>query len=73
VTFDAFETPIKDWARSIRHIAEALAGGGDPAEAIDALWELAEEIDPGSGADLEAYVVEVSDDSGDDTATADPA
>ena len=72
MTFDAFETPIKNWARSTRHIAEALAGGGDVDEAVEALWELAEEIDPGSGADLEAYVVEVSDDSGDDTAD-DPA
>ena len=73
MTFDAFETPIKDWARSIRHIAEALAGGGEPADAVEALWELAEEIDPGSGADLEAYLVEEGseDDSGDDTA--DPA
>ena len=68
MTFDAFETPIKDWARSIRHIAEALAGGGDVGEAVEELHALAEEIDPGSGADLEAYVVEVSDDSGDDTA-----
>ena len=68
MTFDAFETPIKDWARSIRHIAEALAGGGDVDEAVEGLHALAEDVDPGSGADLEAYVVEVSDDSGDDTA-----
>ena len=68
MTFDAFETPIENWAHSIRHIAEALAGGGDVDEAVEEMHALAEEIDPGSGADLEAYVVEVSDDSGDDTA-----
>ena len=55
-------------ARSIRHWTEFLAGGGDVGEAVEGLHALAEEIDPGSGADLEAYVVEVSDDSGDDTA-----
>jgi len=45
-------------ARSIRHWTEFLAGGGDVGEAVDALHALAEEVDPGSGKDLEAYIVE---------------
>jgi len=56
-------------AQAIRHIAEALAGGGDVDEAVEELHALAEDVDPGSGADLEAYIVEnANDDSGDDTA-----
>jgi hypothetical protein len=53
-------------AQALRHIAEQLAGGGDPAETVDALWALAEEIDPGSGADLLAYALEAPDDCDDD-------
>ena len=60
---------LTDIARTIRHIAEELAGGGDIAQAVDALWALAEDVDPGSGADLEVYIIEegANDDSGDDT------
>ena len=54
-------------AREIRHIAEELGGGGSVAQAVDALHELAEEIDPGSGAQLAAYLVE--DANGDDRPT----
>ena len=55
MTFDAFETPTQEWARAIRHIAEELAGGGNIAETVDALHALAEDLDPGGMADLEAY------------------
>ncbi|MBN1250087.1 MAG: hypothetical protein JXC32_20650 [Anaerolineae bacterium] len=69
MTFDAFETPLKEWAQRIRHIAERLDGAmvidGEwpdyrvPIDELDRavadLHDLAEEMDPGSGADLEAY------------------
>jgi len=56
-------------AQAIRHWTEFLAGGGDVGEAVEGLHALAEDVDPGSGADLEAYIVEnANDDSGDDTA-----
>jgi enoyl reductase-like protein len=54
----------RELAQALRHIAEELGGGGDVTEAVDALHELAEELDPGSGALLEAYYLE--DDDGDD-------
>lgn len=53
-------------ARAIRHIAEELAGGGDVGEAVDALHELAEELAPGTEAELMAYVT-----GGDDGSDAD--
>ena len=46
---------VKELAQELRHIAEKLGGGGDPAETVDELWELAEELDPGSGDGLMAY------------------
>ena len=48
----------KELARALRHIAEKLGGGGDISEAVDELWELADELDPESGDDL-LSVVEV--------------
>ena len=39
----------RELAQALRHIAEELGGGGDVAQAVDALHDLAEEIDPGSG------------------------
>ena len=38
----------RELAQALRHIAEELGGGGDVAQAVDALHDLAEEIDPGS-------------------------
>jgi len=49
-------------AQAIRHWTEFLAGGGDVDEAVEGLHALAEEIDPGSGADLEAYIRKEGDD-----------
>ena len=68
-----------DLAQHIRHIAERLAGAAgmelaiglvaisasELSTAIADLHALAEEIDPGSGADLEAYV-EATPEVGDD-------
>jgi hypothetical protein len=45
-------------AQAIRHISGELAGGGDVATAVKQLDDLAEEIDPGSGAKLEAYMLD---------------
>lgn len=56
----------RELAQALRHIAEELGGGGDVAQAVDALHDLAEEIDPGSGALLEAYLMEDGD-GGDDS------
>ena len=49
----------KELAQALRHIAEKLSGGGDISEAVDELWELADELDPESGIDL-LSVIEVS-------------
>jgi len=57
----------RELAQEIRHIAEELGGGGDVAQAVDALHDLAEEIDPGSGALLEAYYLEEKTDDDDTT------
>jgi hypothetical protein len=79
MTFDAFETPTKQWAQAIRHIAERLGGAawldcGSPDynvptweldRAVADLHALAEEIDPGSGGDLDAYVLKEADDDDD--------
>lgn len=56
----------RELAQALRHIAEELGGGGEVAWAVDALHDLAEEIDPGSGALLEAYLMEDGD-GGDDS------
>lgn len=48
----------RELAQAIRHIADELAGGGDRDDAVDALHDLAEELDPGSGALLEVYMLE---------------
>jgi len=61
----------RELAQALRHIAEELGGGGDVAQAVDALHDLAEEIDPGSGALLEAYLME-GDDGCDDSPDPDP-
>jgi len=53
----------KELAQELRHIAEKLGGGGDPAEAVEELHELAEELDPGGFDDLMAYTEECNDDS----------
>jgi hypothetical protein len=55
-------------AQAIRHISGELDGGGDVATAVKQLDELAEALDPGSGAKLEAYYLEEADD-GNDNAT----
>ena len=49
----------RELALALRHIAEKLGGGGDIAEAVDELWELADELDPDSSNDL-LSVVDVS-------------
>ena len=49
-------------AQSIRHIAEKLGGGGSASEAVDELWELANELDP-EGSDGLLDYVEARDDS----------
>ena len=55
-------------AQAVRHIADELAGGGERDDAVRELRELAEALDPGSGAKLEAYYLEEAED-GDDDAT----
>lgn len=56
---------VAELAQQLRHIAEELGGGGPVAQAVDDLHDLAEEIDPGSGARLAAYLQESDDgDSG---------
>lgn len=49
-------------AQAIRHIAGELAGGGERDDAAKQLDELAEALDPGSGAKLEAYYLEEAED-----------
>jgi len=46
---------VKELAQELRHIAEKLGGGGSIQEAVDELWELANELDLESGDDLMAY------------------
>ena len=45
-------------AQAIRHIADELAGGGERDAAVKQMHELAEALDPGSGAKLEAYYLD---------------
>ena len=45
----------REIGQALRHIAEKLANGGDIAEAVAELHELAEELDPGGLDDLMAY------------------
>lgn len=49
-------------AQEIRHIAEKLAGGGSIVDAVDELHDLAERVFPGSGAELDAYIIKDSED-----------
>ena len=46
----------RELAFALRHIAEKLGGGGDVSEAVDELWELADELDPDSSNDLLSVV-----------------